>query len=371
MEIELLKKRSVRPSNLLYNVDYKRFKKGNMPIKPIGGIIDVVELAKNYDLYGIKSLISDLKHELKKFKFFYNWPIKKEVELSNRKKFNLQLRTRKNKKFINLDYIQKLLYEDYHCSSSMAKMLVKYNNQYPNNKISYSTLIRNVKKNLGYKFAKAVPGPIKKYDKEILPEIIIFLLRFIRYLKNEADIYFFDEATFKNHKTNEKIWRRKRSIRKPKKREINKLKLNLLFICSLNSTLHFSLEKRNTNSFMVNLFLQKAINKIMMKEEKDIVILVDNASYHSREQMQELAQNNRVNILFLPRYSPLFNMAENAFCLLKRKVKELDPQKLNRPSDFRINLEKLIRNIRSKDFNIIFKHFLKYLNIIIHDLIII
>lgn len=370
MENDLLQKRSCVRQNLVSNNVYSdnRFKKGNNTFKSKGGIIDLVELALNYEYSGIKLLLKDLKEEVLNFKYFVNWPIVKHHQKTRKAKYKLILRSRKNKKPVNLDFIKEKLDNDDIYATSLAKLHKLYNKTFPSNKISYSTFFRSVKNDIKYKFNTEIQGPIKKQYKEILPEIIIFLLRFIRHFNKGTDIYFYDESTIRNYTVNRKFWSNRRKYRKRSWRNINKLKINLLYICSFKSTLHYALRKQNTKSYAVNMFLQSAINKIHKEEDKDILICIDNARYHIKDELEEIGKKNGITFLFLPRYAPFCNLAENAFCLIKRKFKDLDVHKSNRIKKFEKNFEGVIKAIRFKDFNIIFSHYIKYLNNMIHDL---
>ena len=53
------------------------------------------------------------------------------------------------------------------------------------------------------------------------------------------------------------------------------------------------------------------------------VIIMDNASFHRKKQLNKLAEENGRQIIFLPPYSPELNPIEHFWNWLKKKVSEL------------------------------------------------
>lgn len=54
--------------------------------------------------------------------------------------------------------------------------------------------------------------------------------------------------------------------------------------------------------------------------EKDVTVIMDNASFHRKEKLIELASKQNISIIFLPPYSPELNPIENFWAVLKRKI---------------------------------------------------
>lgn len=64
------------------------------------------------------------------------------------------------------------------------------------------------------------------------------------------------------------------------------------------------------------------VENILIPElPKGSVIVMDNATFHKREDTQELIQNAGHTILYLPPYSPNFNLIEQAWAWIKQKRK--------------------------------------------------
>lgn len=54
--------------------------------------------------------------------------------------------------------------------------------------------------------------------------------------------------------------------------------------------------------------------------EKDVTVVMDNASFHRKNKLIELASRRNISIIFLPPYSPELNPIENFWAVLKRKI---------------------------------------------------
>lgn len=55
-------------------------------------------------------------------------------------------------------------------------------------------------------------------------------------------------------------------------------------------------------------------------------IVLDNARFHRRTQLIELAEHYKCKVIFLPPYSPDLNPIENKWAWLKQKLRELLPE---------------------------------------------
>ncbi len=56
---------------------------------------------------------------------------------------------------------------------------------------------------------------------------------------------------------------------------------------------------------------------------KGSIIILDNATFHKKSQLQALANSFSCSVLFLPPYSPDLNPIENMWAWLKRKLREI------------------------------------------------
>lgn len=51
---------------------------------------------------------------------------------------------------------------------------------------------------------------------------------------------------------------------------------------------------------------------------KDAVIVMNNASFHRKKQLDEIAGNNNITLIFLQPYSPELNPIENVWANMKK-----------------------------------------------------
>ena len=75
--------------------------------------------------------------------------------------------------------------------------------------------------------------------------------------------------------------------------------------------------QRNDDSFLVQKWFKDELSK---KLPKDHVIIMDNAAFHKKEVLQNLARKYSQKLIFLPPYSPEYNPIEHTWSALKRKV---------------------------------------------------
>ena len=66
-------------------------------------------------------------------------------------------------------------------------------------------------------------------------------------------------------------------------------------------------------------------DQLLPSLDKDTVIVMDNASFHSQKRLISAAQNAGCRLLFLPPYSPELNPIENFWAWLKRFLRKILP----------------------------------------------
>ena len=60
--------------------------------------------------------------------------------------------------------------------------------------------------------------------------------------------------------------------------------------------------------------------ELLKKLPKDHVIIMDNAAFHKKEVLYQIAKKYSQELIFLPPYSPEYNPIEHTWSALKRKV---------------------------------------------------
>ena len=61
-------------------------------------------------------------------------------------------------------------------------------------------------------------------------------------------------------------------------------------------------------------------DELLKKLPKDHVIIMDNAAFHKKEVLYQIAKKYSQELIFLPPYSPEYNPIEHTWSALKRKI---------------------------------------------------
>ena len=77
-----------------------------------------------------------------------------------------------------------------------------------------------------------------------------------------------------------------------------------------------------TDSELFELWFEKMLLKAVPKYS---VLIMDNATFHRKARLRELAEKAKCEILFLPPYSPDLNPIENFWAYLKNKLRNILP----------------------------------------------
>ncbi len=70
-------------------------------------------------------------------------------------------------------------------------------------------------------------------------------------------------------------------------------------------------------------------HQLLPSLDKGTVIVMDNASFHSKKRLLSAAQNAGRGLLFLPPYSPRLNPIEHFWAWLKRFLRKILPSSLS------------------------------------------
>ena len=129
------------------------------------------------------------------------------------------------------------------------------------------------------------------------------------------NIVYFDESGFEETVFNPHVW----SLRGQKifgdKQGKRSKRTNLIMAQCRKKWLAPMLFEGSCNHRLVEEWLE---NHLFKELENPSVIILDNAPFHRKSRLHELAKNHGHKVLFLPPYSPDFNPIEQSFGLLKR-----------------------------------------------------
>ena len=97
-------------------------------------------------------------------------------------------------------------------------------------------------------------------------------------------------------------------------------KINVIMAVSSRRIEHIQLSKDNTNSVVFIDF----INRLILSLDNSIsrVFIMDNVSFHKNKKVEHLINSYGHRLLFTPPYSPDTNPIENAFSVLKHRVRK-------------------------------------------------
>ena len=66
-------------------------------------------------------------------------------------------------------------------------------------------------------------------------------------------------------------------------------------------------------------------NCLLKEIKRGKYIVMDNATFHRKTRLAELAESNKCKVIFLPPYSPDLNPIENKWAWIKQKLREILP----------------------------------------------
>lgn len=66
----------------------------------------------------------------------------------------------------------------------------------------------------------------------------------------------------------------------------------------------------------------KLKNKELKNRRERLTVILDNASFHKGKDIEELFEKSRINLIYLPPYSPDLNPIEHKWAQLKSKIRK-------------------------------------------------
>jgi len=138
-------------------------------------------------------------------------------------------------------------------------------------------------------------------------------------LKDDEIVLFMDGVHPQHNTTTSKVW-----IRKGKEKQIksntgrSRINLNGIYNPLTQDILVHESERINAESTID--FFKEIENYYKETDTKRIRIIVDNAKYYKNKTVKKYIETSRIELLFLPPYSPNLNLIERVWKLLRKKV---------------------------------------------------
>lgn len=206
-----------------------------------------------------------------------------------------------------------------------------------------------------YKKPKLVPG---KGDNEKQEDFLAYYEQFMANKPENEAVYFMDGVHPEHNTLAAYGWIRKGEERKLKS-NTGRQRINLHGAINIETLDVELVEGERVNSESTVELLRK-IEKTCSYARK-IHVILDNARYHYSRVVKEYLQNSRINLVFLPVYSPHLNLIERLWKLFKKKVLynryyEKFKDFKNACKDFFVNISQYnteIQNLMNEEFHII------------------
>lgn len=235
--------------------------------------------------------------------------------------------TFKNKKVCFNDEILTEIIESNTHSKTLKEIKSEYINKTNTSSFSISCLRRYMINYLGYSYRKCSLIHEETTSVNNIYRNFVFLKKLLEVIKNEHVIAFLDESSFSDRSLSKKFWIRKKATTIKHNRGRLKSISCISMICK-NGVINYSLNDQayDSNSFID--FISKT-TEILENDEKfrnDIelrkfTVILDNAKIHcSRISIKQL-KNGKINAIFQPPYSPMFNGCELLWGNLKKKIR--------------------------------------------------
>lgn len=188
-----------------------------------------------------------------------------------------------------------------------------------------------------YKKTKLVPA---KANSEKQKEFIEKFNEIKENLKDSEVIYFGD-ATHPQHNTQvANCWILKGNEKKIKS-NTGRTRININGVLNPETKEVIVREEETINA-------QTTINLFKEVEEKNtdktkIYIIVDNAKYYKNKQVTEYLETSKINLIFLPTYSPNLNLIERLWKFMKKEV--INNKYYEKALEFKANIQGFFNNI--------------------------
>ena len=171
---------------------------------------------------------------------------------------------------------------------------------------------------LGFVYKQTTLKP-SKYAPKLQEEFKLEYEKLEKELKNNEIVLFMDGVHPQHNTTTSKVW-----IRKGKEKQVksntggSRINLNGIYNPLTQDILVHESERINAESTID--FFKEIEDYYKETDIKRIRIIVDNAKYYKNKTVKKYIETSRIELLFLPPYSPNLNLIERVWKLLRKKV---------------------------------------------------
>jgi len=166
-----------------------------------------------------------------------------------------------------------------------------------------------------YKKPKLIPA---NSDEQAKDEFVKFYLDFMENKPDDEAVFFVDGVHPQHNSLPGYGWIRKGEERHLKS-NTGRSRLNIhgaMNAETFETTIVFS-EKNIDRESTIALFMQLLV---VDPNAKKIHVILDNAKYHYSQEVRDFASKNKINLVYLPAYSPELNLIERLWKVFKKNV---------------------------------------------------
>lgn len=224
------------------------------------------------------------------------------------KSYNGKLSKKERAVFVN--YLENTLVHS-------SKQAIEFVNQQFRKEYTESGMVSLLHK-LGFVYKQTTLIP-SKYDPEAQAEFKQEYEKLEKEQNTDEVILFMDGVHPQHNSTTSKVW-----IKKGKEKQIksntgrSRINLNGIYNPSTQDILVH--ESKTINAESTIDFFKEIEDYYEETKIKRIQIIVDNAKYYKNEKVKKYIETSRIELLFLPPYSPNLNLIERVWKLLRKKV---------------------------------------------------
>lgn len=217
---------------------------------------------------------------------------------------------RKNEKVVFVEYLENNLVHT-------SKQAIEFVKQQFLKEYSESGMVSLFHK-LGFVYKQTTLIP-SNYDPKAQAEFKQEYENLEKEQKTDEVILFMDGVHPQHNTTTSKGWIKK-GKEKPVKSNTGRSRINLNGIYNPSTQDILVHESKTINAESTIDFFKEIENYYKGTKTKRIKIIVDNAKYYKNKMVKKYIETSRIELLFLPPYSPNINLIERVWKLLRKKV---------------------------------------------------